>query len=216
MPSGFMLWDPNDRLVLWNVRVANYHLDPSVFREGQAFEDILVLPHKNRQNRFGKETADAWLVERLRQHKAAKGNYEFQGKNDAWFSLSERRPPDGFTVTMVSDISDLYESQTRLLESEERYRTMINLSPDAICVHKQGIIAVCNEAAIELFGAQSADELIGRELLDLTHPDYREEARKRRSSVVEEGTCTLAMRQKRLRLDGSWFWAEVAAAAINW
>jgi len=192
MPSGFMLWDPNDRLVLWNVRVANYHLDPSVFREGQAFEDILVLPHKDRRNRFGKETADAW------------------------FSLSERRTPDGFTVKMVSDVPDLYESQTRLLESEERYRTMINLSPDAIYVHKQGIIAVCNEAAIELFGAQSADELIGRELLDLTHPDYREEARKRRSSVVEEGTRTLAMRQKRLRLDGSWFWAEVAAAAINW
>ena len=117
---------------------------------------------------------------------------------------------------MVFDVSDLYESQIRLLESEELYRTMINLPPDAIYVHKQGIIAVCNEATIELFGAQSADELIGRELLDLTHPEHREAARKRRSAVVEEGTRTLAMRQKRLRLDGSWFWAEVAAAAIYW
>jgi PAS domain S-box-containing protein len=216
MPTGFMLWDTDDRLVLWNNLASSYHHDPAMFREGLSFEDMLQLPYEDRKRHLGVDGADEWLVERREQHKAADGNYEFQGKNNSWFTLRERTTPDGFTVTMVSDVSDLYDSRTLLQESEERYRAMINLSPDAIYVHKQGIIAVCNEAAIELFGAESSDELIGRELLELTHPEHREAARKRRSSVVEEGTRTLVMRQKRLRLDGSWFWAEVAAAAINW
>ena len=49
--DGVMLWDPNDRLVLWNDRVAKYHLDPTVFRDGLAFDDMLVLPHQDRQGR---------------------------------------------------------------------------------------------------------------------------------------------------------------------
>jgi PAS domain S-box-containing protein len=216
MPSGFMLWDPDDRLVLWNKRVAGYHPDPAIFREGLSFEDLLVLPCEDVRRRLGNKAADDWMVERRRQHKTAQGNYEFQGKGGTWFNLRERRTPEGFTVTLLTDVSEQHQSQDRLLESEERYRTMINLSPDAIYVHKLGVIVVCNEAAIELFGASSADQLIGRKLLDFTHPDYREAARQRRSAVVQEGTLALAMRQKRLRLDGSWFWAEVAAAAIEW
>jgi PAS domain S-box-containing protein len=216
MPVGFMLWDPDDKLVLWNQRVANFHPDPTVFREGLSFEDLLKTPYEDVRGRLGQEAANEWLTERREQHKTARGNYEFQGIGSIWFTLRERRTPDGFTVTMLSDVSDRHESQTRLLESEKRYRTMINLSPDAIYVHKLGIIVVCNEAALDLFGASSADQLIGRELLDFTHPDHREKARERRSTVYEQGTRIVAMRQKRLRLDGSWFWAEVAAAAIDW
>lgn len=216
MPIGFMLWDPADRLVLWNKRIADYHPDPSVFREGLPFEDLLIMPYEDVGSRLGKAAADEWLAERRRQHQMAQGNYEFQGIGGLWFVLRERRTADGFTVTMLQDVTDRHNSEILLRESEARYRAMIDLSPDAIYVHKLGIIVVCNEAAIKLFGASSADQLIGRELLDLTHPEHREAARRRRSSVVEEGTRTLAMRQKRLRLDRSWFWAEVAAAAIDW
>jgi len=216
MPSGFMLWDPDDRLVLWNKRIAGYHPDPDIFREGLPFEDMLVLPFEDAKSRLGEKAADEWLKERRRQHKTARGTHEFQGKGGTWFNLRERRTPEGFTVTLLTDVSEQHQNQVRLLESEERYRTMIDLSPDAIYVHKLGIIVVCNEAAMKLFGATSPDQLIGRELLDFTHPDDREAAGRRRSAVVEAGTRTLASRQKRLRLDGSWFWAEVAAAAIYW
>lgn len=216
MPAGFMLWDPDDRLLLWNDRITRYHPDPTVFRKGLSFEDMLKLPYEDLRARLGAEAADQWLVERREQHQTARGNYEFQGFDEIWFSLRERRTPEGFTVTMLSDVSDVYRTHTRLMESEERYRTMINLSPDAIYVHKLGRIVVCNAAAIKMFSASSADQLIGRELLDLTHPDHREAARRRSDTAVEQGTRTMSQRQKRLRLDGSWFWADVAAAAIDW
>ena len=216
MPVGFLLWDPDDRLVMWNKRMTTYHLGPSKFKEGMAFEDLIKWPYEDIKDRFGEEAADEWRVGRRRQHREAQGTYEFQGTRGAWYVLRERRTPEGFTVTMLSDVTDRHESAARLQESEARYRTMIDLSPDAIYVHKLGIIALCNEAAMALFGATSADELLGRELLELTHPDHHDLVRERRSAVVENGTRTVFMRQKRLRLDGSWFWAEVAAAAIEW
>jgi PAS domain S-box-containing protein len=216
MPIGFMLWDPDDKLVLWNERVANYHPDPTLFREGLPFEDLIKLPYQDVRDRLGQKTAEEWLAERRRQHEMTQGNYEFQGIEGQWFVLSERRTVDGFTVTMLLDVTDRHESDRRLQESEERHRAMINLSPDAIYAHKLGNIAFCNEAAMHMFGALSADELIGREILDLTHPDHHDFVRERRSALVEEGTRTVFMRQKRVRLDGSWFWAEVAAAAITW
>jgi PAS domain S-box-containing protein len=216
MPSGFMLWDSDDRLVLWNNAVIGYYPDPKLFREGASFDEFIDAPFRDIRSRAGEDAALKWRTESLRRHQEATGTYEFQGAGDRWFSLRERRTPEGFTVTLVTDITDRHESEARLQESEERYRTLINLMPDAIYVHRRGIIALCNEAAIELFGASSAEDLLGMELLELTHPEYREFARHRRDSMVDEGTRTVFMRQKRLRLDGSWFWAEVAAAAIYW
>lgn len=216
MPSGFLLWDNEDRLVLWNERIARYHPDANLFKEGTTFEEFIQGPYQNIRERLGDEAGLEWLTERRRQHQEAAGNYEFQGIGTHWFNLRERRTPEGFTVTMLTDVTERRDSEIRRQESEDRYRTLINLMPDALYVHKGGKIALCNEAAIKLFGATSADELIGRELLELTHPEFHQIAQQRRVMIVEEGTRTAFMRQKRLRLDGSWFWAEIAAAAIYW
>lgn len=216
MPSGFLLWDADDKLVLWNERITRYHPDSNQFREGTSFDEFIEAPYLDIKSRLGEDAANKWLTGRRRQHRDAAGNHEFQGINGHWFNLRERRTPDGYTVTMVTDITDRRESEIRLQENEERYRTLINLMPDAIYVHKRGTISLCNEAALALFGASSTEGLIGKELLDLTHPEFHDVALQRRSMIVEEGTRTAFMRQKRLRLDGSWFWAEVAAAAIYW
>jgi PAS domain S-box-containing protein len=75
---------------------------------------------------------------------------------------------------------------------------------------------VCNEAAVALFGALSSDDLIDRDSLDFIHPEYREQVRRLQQTSAKAGTRTASGRQKRLRCDGSWFWAEVSAGAIEW
>ena len=52
--------------------------------------------------------------------------------------------------------------------------------------------------------------------MELTHPEFRDVVTQRAAILAEPGQRTVFMRQKRLRLDGSWFWAEVAAAAFEW
>ena len=39
---------------------------------------------------------------------------------------------------------------------------LVELSPDAICVHEHGVLTYANRAALEAFAARSADEVVGR------------------------------------------------------
>ncbi len=216
MPSGFMLWDSDDRLVLWNDLVQQYHVDPENFRVGMPFETMIGEVHRQLVDIYGQERADEWIAERRRQRQMASGEFEFRGIEGLWFEISERRTAEGFTVTLLTDVTERHEAEQRLRESEGRYRTLVNLSPDAVYVHRRGRIIVCNEAMVAMLGAKSADELIGRDVIDFVHPDIRDHVRRTREKSAKAGTRTTFGRQKRLRCDGSEFWAEVAAGAIEW
>ena len=216
MPNGFLLWDADDRLVLWNQRIKNTLPAADLLVAGAPFESVLRVPYEVCVRDHGEAAANAWLAERHRLHREANGSFQFQGINDQWLVLTERRTPDGFTVTIVSDITERKRGEDRARESEIRYRTLIDLSPDAIYVHKEGRIVLCNEAAIRMFGAADADGLIGRHTLDLIDPDFHDLVRERQAHVAAAGTKTVYMRQRRLRLDGTAFWAEVTAAIVDW
>ena len=114
------------------------------------------------------------------------------------------------------DITDQKRAEDRLRDSEARYRQLIETSPDAILVTRENrTIAFVNSAAIELFGAESADQLIGRNMLELVHPDHRESVDERRREVFAGRLPPIAER-KRLRLDGSEFLSESRGVPITW
>jgi len=56
---------------------------------------------------------------------------------------------------------ELYEKNQFLQESELRYRNLVELAPDAIWIHCEGRITFLNQAALRLFGASSAEQLLG-------------------------------------------------------
>ena len=98
-----------------------------------------------------------------------------------------------------------------LAESEERYRSLIEMSPDPIVVHSHGTILYANPASARLFGVAPDVSLMGRPLLDMVHPDSRALAIAR----IAEPPVTPHLGQYRLvRLDGRAFEAEVAACSI--
>jgi PAS domain S-box-containing protein len=90
-----------------------------------------------------------------------------------------------------------------LKESEERYRSLVELSPDAIVVHHAGKFTYVNPAAVKLWGASGAQELIGKSILDVVHPDYHDHVRERVDYILEFQKATELAEQKCLRLDGS-------------
>ena len=61
---------------------------------------------------------------------------------------------------------DLLEALDGLRESEERFRRLVDLSPDAILVGRKNVIVTANKAAVELFGVFSGSDPIGRWLVD--------------------------------------------------
>ena len=64
-------------------------------------------------------------------------------------------------LLVTRDITEKLETSKRLEESQTRYSRLIDASPDAICVHVDGLIVFANAAAATLFGAASAEDLLG-------------------------------------------------------
>ena len=88
-------------------------------------------------------------------------------------------------------------------ESEERYRRLVEQHPDAFLVHSDGSIVYANKAAAVLLGAASADELLGRNIMSLVHPDYFEIATRRIHQIEKEGRPTELLEMKIQKLDGT-------------
>lgn len=69
---------------------------------------------------------------------------------------------------------ELYEKNQFLQESELRYRNLVELAPDAIWIHSEGRITFLNQAALRLFGADSAEQLLGSLAADRVPPQFRD------------------------------------------
>jgi diguanylate cyclase (GGDEF)-like protein/PAS domain S-box-containing protein len=54
------------------------------------------------------------------------------------------------------------QSARDLQESEQRYRQLVELSPDAICIEQRGRVVFANPACAQLLGERSAAQLLGR------------------------------------------------------
>jgi PAS domain S-box-containing protein len=109
----------------------------------------------------------------------------------------------------------LQTRQFALQESKERYRQLANLSPDGISIHSDGRVQFVNPAMVHMSGATSADQLIGKSVLDLIHPDFREIVQNRIHKIKRSGQPTSFIEEKILRLDGTSLNVEVAAIPYN-
>lgn len=73
-----------------------------------------------------------------------------------------------------------------LRESEEKYRSIVEQSPDAIIIHSQGEILFANSATLRLLKVKSFDQLRESDLSDYVHPDYREQFSERMLRISEK------------------------------
>ncbi|VVB93688.1 Methanogenesis regulatory histidine kinase FilI [uncultured archaeon] len=108
------------------------------------------------------------------------------------------------------DISERKKAEEALRESEERYRRLVELSPDGIMVHNGSTLEFANMAAAKILGATSPEELIGKPVLNIIHPNYMEIV-KERVRMEEEGKEAPLIEEKFLRLDGTPVDVEVMA-----
>ncbi|MCJ7495580.1 MAG: response regulator [Deltaproteobacteria bacterium] len=99
-----------------------------------------------------------------------------------------------------------------LRESEERYRRLVELSPEMIAIHLNERFLYINPAGVRLLGAANSDELIGRSVVDFIHPDYLGIAKDRIRQIREEGKQVPRIEEKFIRLDGSIADVEVSVA----
>jgi two-component system, cell cycle sensor histidine kinase and response regulator CckA len=113
------------------------------------------------------------------------------------------------------DITQRKRAEEELRDSEERYRRLVELSPDAVWVRRGEKIIFINSAGVKLLGAQSPDEVIGKRAIDFIHPAHREIAARRMAELQSPGQTVPFLEEKFVRLDGSEIDVEVAATSFK-
>ena len=119
--------------------------------------------------------------------------------------------PEAALVTLVESAHPQHVEES-LRQSEDRYRRLVENSPDAIVVHRGGPIVFINEAGVRLWRGRSREDFIGRNVLDLVHPGDREMATRRMLNAMA-GASTPLVVQRHVRLDGRLLYVEVTGTS---
>ena len=118
-------------------------------------------------------------------------------------------------LSITRDISDRKRMEEELKQSEERFRMVVESSPDAIFVRSgSGHFVYLNPAAVRLFGAASSDQLIGKHIMERIPPDEHA-AISERITLINEGHAVPMMERTYLRIDGSPIHVEVSAVPFR-
>jgi PAS domain S-box-containing protein len=118
------------------------------------------------------------------------------------------------TVGFALDITEKRGAEQALRESEERYRRLVELSPDVITVLVDGRVEFANQAALEFLGMDHFGEILGRPALEFFHPDSRQRVLERQV-ILNAGAAVPPLELKFLRKNGTMVEAESRASPFQ-
>jgi len=213
--DGILLVDENNRIISYNRRfVALWDIPPGLVAAGN---DEPVLRYVATQ--VADQENFLTRVHYLYQHKEETSRDEIV--------LTDGRSFDRYSAPVLAsdgkyfgrvwnfrDISQRKQMELALRESEERYRRLVEHSPEAIFVHTMGRFTFMNATAAKLLGAERPEDLYGRMALDFVHPEHREIVRARIENAWALGDNPL-IEELLVRLDGSIVPVEMVSVNFN-
>lgn len=143
-------------------------------------------------------------------------------------TLSETdRTPQPLPITNQDEIGHLIggfnclltrlgNQRNALKESEERLRTLVDWTPEPLFVHRGGHLIYVNPAGMKLFGAASAQDLVGKPILDRVHPDFRQTVLARMKDITNHDGVLPMIEERFLKLDGTVIDVEVQASSLTY
>jgi PAS domain S-box-containing protein len=117
-------------------------------------------------------------------------------------------------VVSIWDITNRKKAEENLRRSEENFRSLIELAPDAILVNREGVIVYGNKKCLDLLGYASKEELSRKSPLEIVHPNYRPIVEKRIQAAFR-GETNPSAEMNFLRKDGSVVELETVSVGIQ-
>lgn len=119
-------------------------------------------------------------------------------------------------ITTAIDITERKKTELELVESEKRYRHILETAPVGIAIHQHGEIVYVNEAGLQLIGAESINLIVGKKLSSIYHPDYIDELQIRMQRLLNGEQGLYPVEVKYIRLDGQIIDVEIMASLHNY
>jgi len=104
----------------------------------------------------------------------------------------------------------------KVRETDNRYRRLVEDSPDAIVIHDGKTYVFVNSAAVGMFGASKPRELVGRDVYSIIRPDFHEIVRDRILMISRAGVTSPPRELTMLRLDGAEIDVETRGTSVFW
>ena len=123
---------------------------------------------------------------------------------------------NGKTAALISvtDNTLRVKFEQSLIESESKYRELIENSPIAIAIYQDGKIVLVNHQCCTLIGTDKKEDLIGKSVIEFVHPDFRPFVIERMQKAIAERKVLPLAEEKFMRIDGTPIEVEVKVKAM--
>lgn len=119
-------------------------------------------------------------------------------------------------VVLVQDITERLRAEAALHESEDRYRLLVEESPEAIGIYQDDCLVFINSAGLRLLGAQSKEVVLGCTSKQIIFTDDQPAAVERIRRRLSGDTTAYPAEVRYVRMDGSTIPVEVSAAPVQY
>ncbi len=180
-PDGVFILNKQGRYLEMNQAVSSI--------TGYLKEELLEMTFHDLITEASKEKWSTFLQKFLKIG-TANAELSFRHKNGKirWCTVDGVKLSDEQYLCFSKDITHHKAAADALMKSEEKYRTLLNASPEGIIiVDLRGIITDVSEIGIELYGSDSQNELIGKHILRFMPPGLKNSFREIYSKTLEEG-----------------------------
>jgi len=107
------------------------------------------------------------------------------------------------SLNVFTDILGRKEAEKALMKSERRYRRLVESSPESIFILSANNLTFANNAGMRLLGAEGLNEINGKPLQDIIHPDDYDSVIDSITKMQEVNHETPLMERRFKRVDGS-------------
>ncbi len=132
MSEGFVLYDSEDRLVMFNQRYRDeFSFAPEAMVPGTPYEEILRRGAESNRIPRGYD-AERWIAERLEAHRNPPPPYLVERADGRWTLMREYRTKEGGIVGIRTDVTELKARERAAEASERLLRSVIDAVPASI------------------------------------------------------------------------------------
>lgn len=173
------------------------YISPSVekvlgYKVDNFYRDPFFINKKTIGDELKKHEKQAITQQKSNTLKQKKVVYQMTGKDgrEIWMEdhilpIKDEKGKIKFVFGIVRNISDLKEKEKELNQKWSDYRELMNESPLAFFIHRNGYCEMCNKEAVRMLRVKSPDAIQGKYLLDYIIPSQRSQALARMGDVLK-------------------------------
>ena len=166
-PDAFVVYDADDRIAMFND--THRRLFGSVAelqKPGISYEELLRAQIASGQIHAARGREEAWIAERLEQHRDPQGEIIQHFADGRVIRLIEQRTQLGGVVGVRTDITDLYNARTAAEQTAKTVQVLLETAPVPLSLTRNGRLLFANRRMHELLGAKLGS-LSGRLMREL-------------------------------------------------